>query len=75
MRELDVVRLIVDLPDEGLHAGTEGTIVYEYPAGYLVEFFDDNGDTITVSDVEPDQIRVMIPYNPSEHQPAPSAGD
>ena len=40
---LDVVRLTTDLPEEGLKAGTEGTIieVYEKPEpAYEVEFTD-----------------------------------
>lgn len=43
MKIFDVVRLVVDLPEEGLRVGDEGTIVevYETPEpAYEVEFTD-----------------------------------
>ncbi len=41
---LDVVELILDLPDEGLMMGDKGTVVEENPI--LVEFCDGGGETI-----------------------------
>lgn len=49
MKLFDVVRLTSDLPEDGLRAGAEGTIVevYEQPeAAYEVEFTD--GTTVAV---------------------------
>lgn len=49
MKMFDMVRLTSDLPEEGLPAGAEGTIVevYENPEpAYEVEFPDDK--TVTV---------------------------
>ncbi len=47
MKELDVVRLKEEFKE--LPVGTEGTIVLEYDGScFEVEFFDVNGDTISV---------------------------
>jgi hypothetical protein len=49
VKRFDVVRLTSDLPEEGLQAGAEGTIieVYEKPEpAYEVEFTD--GTTVAV---------------------------
>lgn len=51
MELYDVVELTVDLPDEGLKAGTVGTIVdiYQNPdIAYEVEFSDDEGRTVAM---------------------------
>jgi len=56
----DPVILTVDLPEQGLRAGTRGAVVevYEKPRiGYIVEFFDDNGNTIDVFTVYPEQLK------------------
>lgn len=53
MRELDGVELLVDLLHDGLRAGDTGTIVLECQGDYIVEFFDEAGDTIAVADVFP----------------------
>jgi hypothetical protein len=45
----DLVRLMVDLPDEGLSAGAVGAVVhvFEEPSlAYEVEFADEHGRTI-----------------------------
>jgi hypothetical protein len=59
MRELDVVVLTRDLPDEKLVAGDVGTIVavHQGGAGYTVEFVTPGGDTIAVVTVPADGIR------------------
>ncbi|MGH9315743.1 MAG: DUF4926 domain-containing protein [Thermoanaerobaculia bacterium] len=52
-----------DLPEEGLRAGDVGTIVErhsatgETPAGYEVEFFAANGETVAVASVPMDAAR------------------
>ena len=46
LRELDVVALTVDLPQEKLYRGQVGTIVMELaPDVFEVEFADENGRT------------------------------
>jgi hypothetical protein len=60
MELYEVVELTVNLPDEGLTAGAVGTIVhiYEQPNhAYEVEFSDDNGKTLAMLALQPDQIR------------------
>lgn len=55
----DVVRLAVDLPDEGLQAGAIGTVVeiFDTPQrAYEVEFADDSGATIAQLALEPGQL-------------------
>ncbi len=57
--EYDVVRLVSDLQDKGLKAGTRGAIVMVYlsnPPEYEVEFVDDKGGTLAVETVKEKQI-------------------
>jgi len=45
----DVVELIVDIPEQGLYAGVQGTIVECHPdAAYEVEFADEHGETLAL---------------------------
>ncbi|MBV7404233.1 DUF4926 domain-containing protein [Enterobacter sp. ENT03] len=58
-KELEVVVLAEDLPDEGLTKGMVGTIVHihEQPyLAYMVEFVDDQGRTTAMPDLLPEQI-------------------
>jgi len=50
MREMDLVVLSRDLPDEGLRAGDIGTVVlvHQGGAGYEVEFMTLGGRTLAV---------------------------
>jgi uncharacterized protein DUF4926 len=57
MKLFDVVELAVDLPDDGLKAGTVGTIVDEYPDAYEVEFNDDDGGLLALTSVKANQLR------------------
>lgn len=59
MRELDLIVLLKDLPEEGLKRGAVGTIVFvpRSEEGYEVEFTDDSGDTIGVVSLTPSQVR------------------
>jgi hypothetical protein len=55
----DVVRLAVDLPEDGLQAGAIGTVVeiFDVPQrAYEIEFADDSGTTIAQLALEPGQI-------------------
>lgn len=57
--EFDVVILAEDLPEEGLTKGMIGTIVvvFENPTlAYLVEFCDEEGRTIALPDLLPEQV-------------------
>jgi hypothetical protein len=59
MKELDVVVLTKNLPDEALTAGDVGTIVGVYAGGkgYEVEFTSFEGSTVSVATVDADAIR------------------
>jgi hypothetical protein len=54
---LDVVELAVDLPAEGLEAGSIGTIVDVYPAGVEIEFVAPDGRTRALVALRPDHVR------------------
>jgi hypothetical protein len=59
MKLFDIVALASDLPEEGLTAGAEGTIieVYERPEpAYEVEFSDDDGTTIATVALPADRL-------------------
>ena len=57
----DVVSLVQDLPEEGLHAGMIGAVIEVYvqpvPA-YEVEFCDPSGKTIAQLALFPEQLRL-----------------
>ncbi len=67
--ELDCVALTEDLPEEGLLAGAEGTIVHVFnvpsPA-YIVEFLDEEGFTIDCLTLKPEQVRLVWEYKVKE---------
>jgi hypothetical protein len=54
LKEYDCVTLIQDLPEFGLKKGTPGTIVIDHmtdPPFFMVEFFDDQHNTIAIESV------------------------
>ena len=59
INELEVVVLAGDLPEYGLKAGNDGTVVHVFGDGaaYLAEFMTPEGDTIDVVEVEPHKLR------------------
>ena len=66
IKELDVVALLVDLPEQGLRRGDVGTVieVFEanehHPDGYLVEFLNENNNVWTEADItDPSQIMLL----------------
>lgn len=62
MRELDLVTLLVDLPDSGLKAGDVGTVIQAHgDRGCEVEFMKANGETAAVVSVQNDQVQVADP--------------
>ena len=57
---LDVVELLVDLPDVQLQAGDQGTIVEEYEdRAYEVEFSNSQGEALALLALEPEQFVVV----------------
>lgn len=57
--DFEVVVLAEDLPDKGLTKGVLGTIVFIHEKQYLaymVEFVDDEGRTIAMPDLLPEQV-------------------
>lgn len=62
-RLLDVVRLEVDVPDEGLLKGTTGTIVREFfvpNIAYEVEFTESRGRTTAQLTLFPSQLSLLV---------------
>ncbi len=61
MAELfDVIELIVDIPEQGLRAGMQGTIVERHSdEAYEVEFTNEHGETISLLTLHPDQFIVI----------------
>ena len=62
--EFEVLVLAEDLPDKGLTKGMVGAIVFihEKPyLAYMVEFVDDEGRTIAMPDLLPEQVTDYIP--------------
>ena len=61
----DTVRLVIDLPDEGLTAGAVGAVVhvFDHPGrAYEVEFSDENGRTIAQLPLTSEQVEpVSLP--------------
>ena len=60
MELYDVVELTTDLPNEGLTAGSVGTVVHifrEPNLAYEVEFADDEGKTLAMVALTPDHLR------------------
>ncbi|WP_067496582.1 DUF4926 domain-containing protein [Actinoplanes sp. TFC3] len=57
--ELDAVQLTAPVPGDGLEAGAVGTVVHVFHTPYLayeVEFVDDQGATIAMTTLRPEQI-------------------
>lgn len=62
--EFEVVVLAEDLPDEGLTKGMIGAIVFIHEKthlAYMVEFVDDEGRTVAMPSLLPEQITDYIP--------------
>ncbi|WP_073168021.1 DUF4926 domain-containing protein [Pseudomonas asturiensis] len=62
-RLLDVVRLEVNVPDEGLVKGATGAIVYESfvpDIAYEVEFADSKGRTTAQLTLFPSQLSLLV---------------
>ncbi len=60
MEMLDLVATTIDLPEEGIDKGDEGTIVEILAPGvFLVEFCDDDGVTLSTLVLKAEQLRVV----------------
>ena len=66
IKELDVVALLVDLPEQELRRGDVGTVVEvfeaneHHPGGYLVELLNENNNVWTEVDItNPSQIMLL----------------
>jgi len=56
----DVIELTVNLPEENLARGAQGTIVECYPDGaYEVEFTDEDGQTLALCAILPEQFHIV----------------
>jgi hypothetical protein len=57
IKENDVVALLVDLPEQGLHRGDVGTVVNvftkteHHPGGYMIEFVTESGSVNAHADI------------------------
>jgi len=71
---LDVVALMVDLPEYDLWRGQVGTVVEILAGGaaFEVEFSDRNGRTYESLGLRPDQI-IVLHYEPLTLRPEPAA--
>jgi hypothetical protein len=61
IKELDVVVLNTDLPDDGLHVGDIGTVVHIFHrpyTAYEIEFTDEDGRTTAMVTLTADRFRV-----------------
>ncbi len=58
-KELDTVKTLVALPEEGIAAGSVGVVleVFTFPSqAYLVEFANSDGETVAMPTLTADQI-------------------
>jgi hypothetical protein len=58
----DAVRLLVDLPDEGLARGTVGVVVADFSdpqEAYEVEFVNEEGETVAQMALLPSQLAAV----------------
>jgi hypothetical protein len=63
MKLLDVVALLQDLPELGLHRGNVGTIVEEYePNVFEVEFSDTTGKAYAIETLNASQLMILYHF-------------
>ena len=78
IKELDVVALTRDLPEQGLVAGDLGTVVFDYEASdpgpaYEVEFVALDGKTLALLTLPADAVRPIRPREIPHARPVASA--
>lgn len=70
IRENDVVALLVDQPEVGLHRGDLGTVIQvfeltaDHPQGFIVEFVDEFGNVQAQQDITDVTQIVKLRYRP-----------
>jgi hypothetical protein len=70
IHENDVVAILVDQPESGLHRGDVGTVIQvfgstaEHPAGLIIEFVDENGKVQAHTDITDLSQIVKLRYRP-----------
>jgi hypothetical protein len=68
----DVIELTVDVPEQKLYAGMQGTILASHPGdAYEVEFTDESGETLAWLALRPHQFIVV--WRASTGAPVPAA--
>ena len=71
IHENDVVALLADRPEAGLHRGDIGTVIQvfgstpEHPAGLIVEFVDEHGKVQAQTDITDETQIVRLRYSPA----------
>jgi hypothetical protein len=62
LQELDVVAIVVDVPEEGLVRGHVGTVleIDDQKGLCLVEFSDNDGETFAIPALRPDQLMRLV---------------
>ena len=64
-KELDIVVLLRDLPEDALRRNDTGTIVHLHTAdAFIVEFLDASGDTVAVVELTAADVRPLAPDEP-----------
>ena len=70
IHENDVVALLVDQPEAGLHRGDVGTVIQvfnstpDHPSGFIVEFVDEFGNVQGQTDITDVNQIVKLRYRP-----------
>ena len=70
INENDVVALLVDQPETGLHRGDVGTVIQvfestaNHPGGFIVEFVDEAGNVQAQTDITDLTQIVKLRYRP-----------
>jgi uncharacterized protein DUF4926 len=71
IQENDVVALLVDQPEAGLHRGDVGTVIQvfestpDHPGGFIVEFVDEFGKVQAQTDITDLTQIVRLRYRPT----------
>ena len=71
IHEHDVVALLVDQPDSGLHRGDIGTVIHvfdttaDHPGGFVVEFVDESGRVQAQTDIVDPSLIVKLRFHPA----------
>jgi hypothetical protein len=68
----DVVEILVDIPEQNLRAGAQGTIVHQHDVDvYEVEFTGENGETIALCSIPQRLFIIVWQASQGKHVPLP----